>query len=227
MKHLLLALTLGITLLGSNILYAQEEASGSSISIDLSNNNDAQEIDEVKERIKDVIDAVAKKVKYKIDSEIEIDIDDVSAEDLRELEELKKKIDEADWSDIGTHAGMKFFEMVVAIIAIIFTLGLPIIILLLVLIFSGRKRKQKMELINNFIANDQPVPSELIKEFDTGSNDPLSSGLKWTFAGLGIAIFLLFAEGMDAAALGFIPLGIGLAKLIFWKMNENKQEPQQ
>lgn len=236
MKNLLLALTLALPLLVTGSNYAQEQTDnetgikvhvdkksddGSGIHINI--DSDEMEPEEVKEKLKEVIDALATKIKNKVDTEVEIDIDDVSEQDLKDLEELKVKIDESDWDFEGDHHGIGFGEALVALTAISFTLGLPIIILFLVFFYGSRKRKQKMELINNYISRDQPVPQELVSEFDTGGSDPLRSGLQWAVVGLAIVIAFILMGESNMAALGLIPLGLGVARLIYWKLNTGKE----
>ena len=222
MKNLITSILLVFTLSLAGTLpsFAQEEDTAIHLDLDTDdkkNKGTVADPDEVKAKIKEVIDAVASKVKHKIDTEVEIDLGDVDEGDLEELENLKKRIEDSDWDDAGESIG----EFVVAVVAIVFSLGLPIIILLLILIFSSRKRKQKMELINNFIAKDQPVPSELIQEFDTGESHGLRSGLKWTFIGLAISFAFLINGNTGGAAIGLIPLGLGLAKLLAWKLESD------
>ena len=233
MKNILLSLALIPTLLVMSAAYAQEQVedtqsvpvtvektaddeSGIHINFD----TDEMDPDEVKDKLKEVIDALATKIKAKVDTEVEINIDDVSEDDLKDLEMLRIKIDESDWDFDSDGHGMQFGEVLVALTGIVFSLGLPIIILLLVFIFGSRKRKQKMELINGFISRDQPVPPELIKEFDTGGSDPLRSGLQWAVVGLAIGIAFAIMGEENMAALGLIPFGLGVARLIYWKLND-------
>ncbi|MBT8114123.1 MAG: hypothetical protein KJP04_02000 [Arenicella sp.] len=237
MKNLLLALTLALPLLVTGAVCAQEQTdneTGVKVHVDKKSddgsgihiNIDSDEMDpeEVKQKLKEVIDALATKIKNKVDTEVEIDIDDVSEQDLKDLEKLKIKIDESDWDSKGDHRGIGFGEVLVALTAISFTLGLPIIILFLVFFYGSRKRKQKMELINNFVSRDQPVPPELVAEFDTGGSDPLRSGLQWAVVGLAIVIAFVVMGESSIAALGLIPLGLGVARLIYWKLNTGKEQ---
>lgn len=232
MKNILLTLVLIPALLAMSTVYAQEQAdnkSGVKVKVErvaddgpgihINFDTDEMDPDEVKEKLKEVIDALATKIKAKVDTEVEINIDDVSEDDLKDLEQLKIKIDESDWDFGGDSRGMQFGEVLVALTGIVFSLGLPIIILLLVFIFGARKRKQKMELINGFISRDQPVPPELISEFDTGGSDPLRSGLQWAIIGVAIGIAFTIMGETEIAALGLIPLGLGVARLIYWKLN--------
>ena len=223
MKNLLIIISLfGMTLAGGPLLAqtagGEPEAAVTEQAADASEQIDT---DEVKQKVNEVIDAIANRVKQEVDAEIHVEIDDVSAEDLEELDKLKSAIETGDWSG---HSGIDAGEVAVAVTAIIFSLGLPIIILLVVLFYANRKRKQKMELINQFINADQPVPDQLINEFNTGSGDPLRSGLQLVGVGLGIALFFLVLGEPEPAGIGLIPFGLGAARLIYWKVNKDKAE---
>lgn len=110
-------------------------------------------------------------------------------------------------------AGMVFSAFVVSI---------PVLIVALVLIFSNRKRKQRIALINKFVENGQEVPKELLVEHEdrdtTGPDSNMKRGI--TLMGVGIGIFI--AVGVLASwkigAVGMIPFFIGLARVIIWKL---------
>ncbi|NND81542.1 MAG: hypothetical protein HKN50_03865 [Gammaproteobacteria bacterium] len=188
--------------------------------IHISIDSDSVGADEVKQKLKEVVDTLATKVKKKVDSDVTVEVGEVTEADLEELEQLKVLIEESDWDSDSD--GISFGEMLVAVVAIIFSLGMPIIILLLVLLFSARKRKQRMELINGFISRDQPVPPELISDFNSGSGDPLRSGLQLVAVGAAISIALYLAGESNAAAFGLIPMGLGAARLMYWKLNQQQ-----
>ena len=120
-------------------------------------------------------------------------------------------------TDHETSAG----EVLVATVAIVFTLGMPILILSLVLLFAHRRRKQKMELVKTYIDANQTVPEHVLAEFDNPASSHLSSGVKWVGIGLGVALTIaILADNYSLVALGLIPLFIGLGRLVLWKLED-------
>jgi cadmium resistance protein CadD (predicted permease) len=109
--------------------------------------------------------------------------------------------------------------------AIVFTLGLPIIILVLVLVFSNRKRKQKMAVISSYLEANQPVPEFVMAEFggNSAATSSFKSGLTFLFVGIAIFIFIGLQEGLEAGAMGLIPIGIGIARLVGWKYDTDQK----
>lgn len=122
----------------------------------------------------------------------------------------------------GDSHGISAGETLIAFTAIMMSLGMPILILLLVLIYSYRRRKQKLELVKTFLDANRDVPENILTEFDGESNNNLSSGIKITGLGVGIilAIYLL-TDSYEVAALGLIPLFIGLSRLLLWRLEDS------
>ena len=109
----------------------------------------------------------------------------------------------------------------VAILAVILIFGSPIIVLIAVFFFMGRKRKQKMNIIQVYLDAGKDVPPELIRTFESGGGS-FKSGVLLAGAGLGIVAAFNAANEPSVAALGLIPLFIGIAKLLYWFFEERK-----
>jgi hypothetical protein len=127
---------------------------------------------------------------------------------------------------------------IVASLAIVFTLGLPIIIVALILYFAYRRRRLAHETINRYLASGKDVPPEvmqnLFKDAGTAASTPKSNLHKGTVnTGLGLGIIICFyAVGIEfLAAIGFIFLFVGLAQLLIWKLEQGKkgegEQPQE
>jgi cadmium resistance protein CadD (predicted permease) len=59
---------------------------------------------------------------------------------------------------------------------------------------------------------------------DSGKNSTFRSGLTFTLVGIALAIFLGVVEDWEAATIGLIPIGIGIARLVSWKYNHGFPE---
>jgi len=122
------------------------------------------------------------------------------------------------------------FQAIVAIVAIIFTLGMPILIVSLILFFGYRKRRLAHDTINKFLSSGKDIPPEimqnLFKESGAAAATPRSSLQKGTLntsIGLGMVIGFSIIDVDFLAAIGFIFLLVGLAQLLIWKLEQGKK----
>lgn len=108
-----------------------------------------------------------------------------------------------------------------------FAVTIPVFIVLLMLIFAQRKRKQRFELISKFVENGQAVPKELlVDDINSGAGGEQSNmkrGLLLMGVGIGLIIAIGMLAGWEVGALGMIPFFIGLARFVIWKL-EDKSE---
>lgn len=118
----------------------------------------------------------------------------------------------------------------VAFVAVILTLGLPIIVVGLILYFGYRKRRLAHETINKFLASGKEIPPEimhnLFQEAGTSVQAPRTSMHKGTInTGIGLGMIVAFSSiGVEfLAAIGFIFLLVGLAQLLIWKLEQGKK----
>ena len=194
---------------------AADDDDGFTVSIDLGSADEAEE--DIEQAVRVVKKILGKEAASELKTELE-DLNDEEREELRELFSGKAfHIGDRDGGGLG------FGEFMIAMTAIVFSLGMPIIILALFLYFGHRKRKQKMELISSYLAANQPVPEHVMADFgsDANANSPFRSGLTLTLVGFAIVIFFVTVGAEEAAALGLIPVGIGLARLISWKYDQS------
>jgi hypothetical protein len=78
------------------------------------------------------------------------------------------------------------------------------------------------------IEKGQPIPPELLQpaEPQRRTNCDLRRGLIWSGVGVGLAVSLLVKHDEDVPwPLALIPLLIGVAFLITWKIESNKNGP--
>ena len=114
--------------------------------------------------------------------------------------------------------------MFVASLAIALIFGTPIMLVAAVLYASYRKRRLMHNTIDQYVSSGRDIPPEVLQslhqQVTPGNN--LNRGLVMTGVGLGVIACFLVMGTREAAALGLIPLFIGLAQLLIWKL-EKKQ----
>ena len=148
------------------------------------------------------------------------DLDDAEKEEILEtLKEIEAGIEvEVDVDSSGPSAT----EAIIAIVAIMFTIGSPILIIGTILYYKHRKRRQRNALIEKFLDSGQEVPAELMESGDLADNssNTLSRGIKLTAIGLGLFVFLGSMIDWDIATVALIPLCIGIARIVIWKLSD-------
>ena len=148
------------------------------------------------------------------------DLDDAEKDEILEtLKEIEAGIEvEVDVDSSGPSAT----EAIIAIVAIMFTIGSPILIIGTILYYKHRKRRQRNALIEKFLDSGQEVPAELMESGDLADNssNTLSRGIKLTAIGLGLFIFLGSLIDWDIATVALIPLCIGIARIVIWKLSD-------
>ena len=83
--------------------------------------------------------------------------------------------------------------ILVAIISIIAIFGMPVFIIFVVFFFRYKNRKARYRLAEQALAAGQPLPEEFIREHK--STDQRTQGIKNTFTGIGLFIFLWAITG--------------------------------
>ncbi|OGT81700.1 MAG: hypothetical protein A3H91_10530 [Gammaproteobacteria bacterium RIFCSPLOWO2_02_FULL_61_13] len=120
----------------------------------------------------------------------------------------------------------------VAALAVVFTLGMPIIVVGLILYFGYRKRRLAHDTINGFLASGKEIPPEIMHNLfqDAGrsiqAQAPRTNMHKGTLnasLGLGMVIGFSIIDADFLAAIGFIFLLVGLAQLLIWKLEQGKK----
>lgn len=122
-------------------------------------------------------------------------------------------------------------EVLIPLFGMIFAIGLPLSIPIIIVILNYRKRRQLMQLhhTERMAAIERgmeipPLPMELIDGRSARRRrTSLLPGLVWFFVGLAILISMQSLDE-DEAVLGLIPAGIGLAYLIYYLVEGRKIE---
>lgn len=202
-----------------------EEDGKKRIVVDIST-DDPEEIEETQRKLLKVVDRLGGLLGEEFQRELTVELENLSDE---EKQELNAKFD--DLFDNGIRisgGGVGGGEAIIAIVAICMTFGLPLFILIAVLVFAQRKRTQMRDLVNAYIAADKPIPPHVLSEFGGGmSGDKrLRSGLIYTLVGAAFAVMLGILADWDVAAIGLIPMAIGIARLLFWRYETTKPQDQ-
>ncbi|WP_308367072.1 MULTISPECIES: DUF6249 domain-containing protein [unclassified Microbulbifer] len=113
--------------------------------------------------------------------------------------------------------------VLIPIIAILAVFGTPILIVWLVTRNSYRKKQLLMDNINRMVAEGRDIPPELLDAMEGESPRNMKDrGFTLIAVGLAIFIWLSISSGVEVGSLGLIPLFIGLARFVNWKL-DNKQ----
>jgi hypothetical protein len=126
-------------------------------------------------------------------------------------------------------------EAIVPLFAILFSIGLPLAVLMVWVVLNYRKRRRLMELhhTERMAAIERgmeipPLPLELIDGRSPRSRrSSLLPGLVWFFVGLALLIGSMQMDDDVPLMGGLIPLGIGLAYLIYYFLEGRKAEAAQ
>jgi hypothetical protein len=172
------------------------------------------------------------------DSEVALIIDDVIGElkaewkdlDQEERQEIKDALRSLreginiTLPDSFSFGGLS--SVIVPIFAILFTFGSPVLVIGLLLLFSYRKRRQRDALVAKFIDAGKDVPPEVLATYNDNavSGNNLQRGLILSGIGSGLFLFLGMLVGWGVASVALIPLCIGIARLLIWKLSEQPGE---
>jgi Domain of unknown function (DUF6249) len=118
-------------------------------------------------------------------------------------------------------------ESLVGLLVPLFGIMLPVVIVGIVFYWRSVNTRQRHDTIARLIEKGLPVPPELLTPQNDlvagrgGPRSPLRSA--FTLLGLGIGLIIFFlAKGGDNWGIGAIPLAIGLAQLLAWKLERPK-----
>jgi len=114
-------------------------------------------------------------------------------------------------------------EWLIGIIAILAVFGTPILIVWLVTRNSYRKKQLVMENINRMVSEGRDIPPELLDALEGESaGNTKDRGFTLMAVGAAIFIWLTAAAGIGVGSLGLIPLFIGVARYVNWKLDHQQ-----
>lgn len=193
------------------------ERDGLSVSINIGDDESSAD-----EKLRNAANKLSKVFGEEFGQEMQLELDGMSE---RDKQKVVKALSTGFSIDSGDSNGMSISQSVIAFTAIVLSLGMPIIIVLLVLIFAYRKRRQKMDLVRTYLDAGKDVPEDVLAEFSSGGTNSLKSGITPLAIGAGmIAASFILDGATPLAAIGLIPLFIGLARLAYWKFESKEQQ---
>ena len=134
-------------------------------------------------------------------------------------EDVKGILEEA----FGSLDGKEFtgIFIVLGTLFILFVL-FPIVIIIGVIYFINRNRKDRIKLAQMAMEKGQPIPDELLKEKETSwDRSDYQTGLRQMFTGVGLAIFLGIVAGKVGFGIGALVFFIGLGKWFIARQSGN------
>lgn len=166
-----------------------------------------------------LLDQLFNKLEVEIEKEGSLS-DEERAEISKELSDAKSALKDLEEITISVDGEDTVMGMIIGLVAVILIFGGPIIIVAIALHSSVKKRHMTHETINNYVQAGKDIPAEVLqglqKQEDPKSN--LHKGLVMIAIGLGIIGFFIIIDSYKAVGLGLIPLFIGLAQLLVWKL---------
>lgn len=126
-----------------------------------------------------------------------------------------------DWN--GFDLGSKTSETVIAVTAIVFVFGLPLLIIFVVFFFRYKNRKAKYRLAEQALASGQQLPKNFFKE--AAATDIRSKGINNIFVGIGLFIFLWAITGeFGLGCIGLLVMFTGFGQLVIFYSQQKKNE---
>lgn len=123
--------------------------------------------------------------------------------------------------DFDWNLGHDAKEAAIAITAIVFIFGLPLVIVFIIFFFRYKNRKAKYRLVEQALASGQPLPENLFTEAE--SADIRSQGIKNVFVGIGLFIFLWAITGeFGLGCIGLLIMFTGFGQLVIFYTQQNK-----
>ncbi len=117
----------------------------------------------------------------------------------------------------------KSAETVIAIVAIIFTFGFPLLIVFTVFFFNYKNRKAKYRLAEQALSTGQQLPEDFFKKAER-TEDIRSKGIKNIFLGIGLFIFLWAMTNFSIGCIGLLIMFMGFGQVVIYYTQESKRE---
>lgn len=115
-------------------------------------------------------------------------------------------------------------DVIIPIVAIVFGCSIPALIVFFAFLFRYKNRKAKYKLVEQALASGQPLPEGIFK--DMAEVDMRSKGIKNTFTGLGLFIFLwAITDSLGIGCIGLLIMLNGVGQWVTALRKDNKQEP--
>ena len=135
-----------------------------------------------------------------------------TSSDVHELKEVMESV--------GGIFGPMLAVGIVAFVVIFFLL--PLLIIVTIIYFVNKNRKERYRLAQMAIQNGQPIPDDILKNKASSElGNDYQTGVRQMFTGVGLAIFLGFIIGKVGIGIGALVFFIGLGKWFIYRQNNN------
>ncbi|WP_226660956.1 DUF6249 domain-containing protein [Microbulbifer aggregans] len=172
-----------------------------------------------------VLEEALESVPRNVDIGISAEIAREHAERAREHAERTREHEVRVFGSHDHDSGELDLDWLVPVVAILAVFGTPILIVWLVTRNSYRKKQLLMDNINRLVAEGRDIPPELLDAMDgERTADTKDRGFTLIAVGAAVFIWLTAAGGLEAGSLGLIPLFIGVARYINWKLDNQSQQ---
>lgn len=126
-----------------------------------------------------------------------------------------------DWNNFNLDGNVS--ETIIAVIAIAFSFGLPLLIVFIVFFFRYKNRKAKYRLAEQALSNGQQLPDNFFKNAE--AENIHAKGVKNIFAGIGLFIFLWAITGQfGLGCIGLLIMFTGFGQLVIHYSQQKKNE---
>ena len=134
-----------------------------------------------------------------------------TSSDVQELKEVMESV--------GGIFGPMLAVGIVAFVVIFFLL--PLLIIVTIIYFVNKNRKERYKLAQMAIQNGQPIPDDILKSKLSSSSQgsDYQTGVRQMFTGVGLAIFLGIIIGKIGIGIGALVFFIGLGKWFIARQN--------
>lgn len=114
--------------------------------------------------------------------------------------------------------------ILLAIISIVMVFGFPVFVLFIIFFFRYKNRKARYRLAEQAIAAGRPLPDNYLKDIKTV--DPRSQGIKNTFTGIGLFVFLWGITGeFSIGTIGLLVMFMGLGQWLIGATQKKETNP--
>ncbi|MCI1648360.1 MAG: DUF6249 domain-containing protein [Bacteroides sp.] len=111
-------------------------------------------------------------------------------------------------------------ETIIAVTAIIFVFGLPLLIVMTVFFFNYKNRKAKYRLAEQALASGQQLPENFFQKVDK-VDDIRTKGIKNIFVGIGLFIFLWAMTNFGIGCIGLLIMFTGFGQVVIYYTQES------
>ncbi|MEG1546056.1 MAG: DUF6249 domain-containing protein [Bacteroides sp.] len=109
--------------------------------------------------------------------------------------------------------------ILIPIVAIVFTLGMPILILFIIFFFRYKNKKAQYALVAKSLEAGQPIPEGMFDK-KLENKDLMSKGIKNTCLGLGLFVFLwAITDEFGIGCIGLLIMLSGIGQIIIHRVN--------